>query len=111
MKDLTKTEETVLISVWQLGDNAYGVNIKKYIRKMTGKTHMYSTLYATFDQLVRKGYMNKAFGEPTAVRGGKRKVYFTITDAGFHALKVAFENHRALWRGITEESFNRGITG
>lgn len=108
MKDLTKIEETVLIAVWHLGEEAYGVRIKQRLKKMTGKEPLYSTLYTTFEQLVRKGYMDKRFGEPTAVRGGKRKVYFTITREGFEALKAAFENQKAVWGGITEKSFKEG---
>ena len=29
MKELTKLEELVMIAIWTLGENAYGVNIKK----------------------------------------------------------------------------------
>jgi len=109
MKDLTKIEETVLIAVWHLGEEAYGVNIKQRLKKMTGKEPLYSTLYTTFEQLVRKEYLDKRFGEPTAVRGGKRKVYFTITHEGFEALKAAFENQKSVWVGITDESFKGAV--
>ena len=29
MKELTKLEEVVMIAIWNLGENAYGVKIKK----------------------------------------------------------------------------------
>ena len=109
MKELTKIEETVLIAVWHLGEEAYGVNIKRRLKEVTGKDPLYSTLYTTFEQLVRKGYLDKRFGEPTAVRGGKRKVYFNITKNGFEALKAAFENQKAVWGGISEESFKGAV--
>ncbi len=109
MKDLTKIEETILIAIWRLGEDTYGVRIKNHIKKATGKDYLYSTLYTTFEQLVRKGYVTKQFGAPTAVRGGKRKVFFCITDEGTEALKHAFEKQKAVWRGITEESFDTGL--
>ena len=111
MKDLTKIEETVLIAVWHLGEEAYGVNIKQRLKKVTGKDPLYSTLYTTFEQLVRKGYLTKRFGEPTSVRGGKRKVFFHITKEGFDALRAAFEKQKAVWHGITEKSFGKELLG
>ena len=109
MKELTKIEETVLIAIWRLGDEAYGVNIKNQIKKSTKRDYLYSTLYTTLEQLVRKNYISKRFGEPTAVRGGKRKIFFQLTDEGLVALKNAFEKQKSVWSGINEESFSRGF--
>ena len=109
MKDLTKIEETILIAIWRLGEEAYGVKIKRHIKKVSGKDTLYSTLYTTFEQLVRKGYVTKQFGEPMAIRGGKRKVFFRITNEGTRALKHAFEKQKVIWHGISEESFETGL--
>jgi PadR family transcriptional regulator PadR len=103
--ELTKLEEIVLIAVWNLGEDAYGVNIKKKVHELTGKEYFYNTLYTTFDQLIRKELIIKGFGEPTAVRGGKRKVFFQLTREGKFVLRDAFERQRRIWAGITKESF------
>jgi DNA-binding PadR family transcriptional regulator len=109
MKELTKLEEVVIIAIWNLGEDAYGVKIKKKVHEITGKEYFYNTLYTTFDQLVRKGFILKDFGEPTAVRGGKRKVLFHITMEGAEALERAFERQHRVWAGFTKESFRRGF--
>ena len=103
--ELTKLEEIVLIAIWNLGEEAYGVNIKKKVHELSGKEYFYNTLYTTFDQLIRKEFIIKGFGEPTAVRGGKRKVFFQLTREGKLALKGAFERQNRVWAGITKESF------
>ena len=108
MKDLTKLEETVLVVIWRLTEEAYGVNIKKQVNEITGKNYFYNTVYTTFDQLLRKGLITKYFGEPTAVRGGKRKVFFKMTKEGVEALEDAFERQNRVWFGITKESFKKG---
>ena len=108
MQELTKLEEIVLIAIWSLGEDAYGVNIKKKVHEITGKEYFYNTLYTTFDQLIRKECIVKDFGEPTAVRGGKRKVFFQITKEGRGALEHAFERQRRVWAGFTKESFRKG---
>lgn len=109
MKELTKIEETALIAIWKLREETYGVNIQEQIRAITGRAYLYSTLYTTLVQLVNKGYLVKGYGEPTAVRGGKRKLYFQLTEAGLDALKKSFETHQSVWDGISDESFQKGI--
>ena len=111
MKDLTKLEEIVMISVWRLGDDAYGVKIKNDVKEIAGTEYFYNTLYTTFHQLVQKGYLSKHFGEPTAVRGGKRKIFFKLTPQGAKVLESAFDRQRRIWRGITKESFKKGGAG
>ncbi len=111
MKDLTKLEETVLLVVWKLDKEAYGVNIKKKVNEITGKAYFYNVVYTTFDQLIRKGYITKYFGEPTSVRGGKRKVYFEITSEGLTALEDSFDRQSRVWFGITPESFKKSFAG
>lgn len=105
MIELTKLEEIVLISIWNLGEDAYGVNIKKKVHELTGKEYFYNTLYTTFDRLIRKALIVKDFGQPTPVRGGKRKVFFHLTKEGKLALKDAFERQRRIWAGFTKEIF------
>lgn len=107
MKDLTKLEELVMMAIWRLKDDAYGVKIKDKVKEIAGREYFYNTLYTTFDQLTRKGYISKHFGEPSAVRGGKRKAYFQITKEGRRALEYAFKRHNRLWAGVNEESFQK----
>lgn len=106
MIELTKLEEIVLVAIWNLGEDAYGVNIKKIVHELTGKEYFYNTLYTTFDQLIHKAFIIKGFGEPTPVRGGKRKVFFRITKEGKLALKDAYERHHRIWSGFTRETFS-----
>jgi PadR family transcriptional regulator PadR len=96
----------VLIAIWNLGEDAYGVNIKKKVHELTGREYFYNTLYTTFDRLIRKDFIIKHFGEPIPVRGGKRKGFFQLTKGGTRALKDAFERQRRVWAGFTQETFS-----
>jgi len=107
MKELTKLEELVMMAIWRLKDDAYGVKIKNVVKEIGGREYFYNTLYTTFDQLTRKGFITKHFGEPFAVRGGKSKVYFQITKEWRSALENAFKRHNRIWAGIHEESFRK----
>jgi DNA-binding PadR family transcriptional regulator len=110
VKELTKLEELVMMAIWRLEDEAYGVRIKQKVRVIGGKEYFYNTLYTTFDQLTRKGFITKHFGEPSPVRGGKRKVYFHVTETGRKALEKAYKRHSRIWEGITEESFRKEVS-
>ena len=110
MKELTKLEELVMIAVWRLNKDAYGLMIKKKVKEISGKEYLYNTLYTTFDQLTRKGYLSKHFGEAEAVRGGKRKVYFRITKSGLNSLENAYSRNVKVWEGISKELLQKEYT-
>lgn len=102
MKWLTKSEEMLLLAIWRLMENAYGVTIRKQLIEVTGENMTYGTLYSSLDQLVRKGYVNKRDGDPTPERGGRRKIFYTITDIGMEALHKTKELNSVLWEGIDD---------
>ena len=108
MKPLTKIEEILLLTIWRLKENAYGVTIRKEVIKVTGEEMTYGTLYSALDQLVRKEFVYKATGNPTPERGGRRKIYYTISPRGFEALKNAQALTKTLWGDIPDLAFGNG---
>lgn len=106
MKDLdllSRGEEVYLLSIRELGDNAYGVTIKKSVSQKIRKSLSYGGLYFMLAQLVKKGLAFKTPGEPTQKRGGRRKYYYTLTEKGKKALQDTYLHQKALWKNITEE--------
>ena len=108
MKWLTKSEEMLLLTIWRLKDDAYGVTIRKQLMDLTGENMTYGTLYSSLDQLSRKGYVDKRDGEPTAERGGRRKIYYTITKIGMEALEKTRELNLQMWEGIGDLRIDSG---
>jgi DNA-binding PadR family transcriptional regulator len=104
MNEISKAEEMVLLAIWRLGDDAYGVSIRRQVRKDTGKDYTYGTLYGLLRQMDHKGYIKKIKGEPLPQKGGRGKSYFRITPAGIKALKDAVALHERMWKDITEFS-------
>ncbi len=107
MKELSKAEEMVLLAIWRIGKDAYGVSIRRQIKEDTGKDYTYGTLYGLLRQLVFKGCVRKRLGEPSPEKGGRRKTYFDLTREGIQALKEALSLHRRLWKDLNEWSFDR----
>ena len=98
---LTKNEEMLLLSIYRLGEKAFGVRIMEYLTRIIGETWNYGTMYTTLDQLVRKGLLERQDGEPIPDRRGRRRVYYRLTPDGIEALKTADTIHRHLWEGIS----------
>lgn len=106
MKVLTKTEEILLLSIWRLEEEAYGVKIRQHISKMIKREFTYGNLYSSLNQLVIKKYVTKTPGETIPERRGRRRIYYQVSPQGLKALKAAQEINELLWAGIPRYSFD-----
>ena len=94
---LSRTEEIILATVWKLQENAYGVMINDYIRQNTGLNWRFGSIYTPLGRLVQKGLLITREGEPTSERGGRRKIFFQLTNDGKKALLEVQKVHDAIW--------------
>ena len=106
MNYLTLNEQVLLLAIWQLKDNAYPVSLRDEVIKMTQKNVVYGTLYNSLDQLLKKGYVTSRKGKPTSERGGKSKIYFSLTDEGISGLQNSKQFYETLWQGVNAFALN-----
>lgn len=97
---LGELEQIVLLAVLRLGEQAYGVPIRREIEEKTGRSLTVGALYRTLDRLEDKGYVNSWFSDPTPERGGRSKRYFLLKPSGMRALAESREALEAMWRGV-----------
>ena len=102
MKELTKAEETLLLAILRLKDNAYGVAIKQHIKNATGKALPYGTLYFILEQLTKKRFVKRFTGESKPERGGRSRIYYSLTAEGSKALKQAYKMQQKIWNGYAD---------
>lgn len=107
MNILTLNEEMLLLVIFKLEDNAYGVTIMEKIREISGKNIVFGTLYNSLAKLKEKGYVETSLGEPTPERGGKSKVYYSMTKKGTEALLETRYFHQKLWRWMPDSGSGR----
>jgi len=108
MNLLTKLEELILLSVWRLGENAYGTTIYKHIREVTGKKLSLGGVYFPLDRLVKNGYLMAFKGEATEERRGLSKRYYELSDKGLAALNELQRINSEMWEGFRGISFSTG---
>ncbi len=106
MELLTRLEEAILISVFKLGEEAYGVPINHEVSNIFRRTYSLGGLYFALDQLVRKEYLMKQTSDSTPRRGGRSKSYYRLTPEGKEALEAVRRHQIKLWNIIPE--FNAG---
>lgn len=98
-------EETVLLTVAVLFGDAYGFTIKNEMEEKSGRSISIGALRTTLARLEEKGYLESTLGEPTKIRGGKRKRFYTVTQLGKKALMQVRETRNHLWELIPEAAF------
>jgi DNA-binding PadR family transcriptional regulator len=98
--ELTTLEQHLLLAIIGLHPNAYGVSIQEHIKERTGREPSTGSIYASLDRLEEKRFVKSRLGEPTKERGGKRKLYFTITASGQHTLRQSLQAIHSLSHGF-----------
>jgi DNA-binding PadR family transcriptional regulator len=99
MKILTKADEILLLAILRLKENAYGTTIIKEIKNKTGKELSFGSLWVSLDTLCQRGLLKKRLADATPIRGGRKKIYYTLTTGGVEALNEARLFHQSLWQG------------
>ncbi len=89
-KTLGEFEQLILMALLHLGDDAYGVTIRRAINERTGRTVAIGAVYTTLARLLGHDYVSFRMGEPTSKRGGRRKKYYKIETPGVEALKRSY---------------------
>jgi DNA-binding PadR family transcriptional regulator len=102
MDILSRADEILLLAILRLRDDAYGVSIVKEVQQRTGKTLKLGGLWVSLDILAKRGLISKRMGNPTPARGGRSKIYYTLSPTGLKALEEVNRFNRSLWKGIRD---------
>jgi DNA-binding PadR family transcriptional regulator len=102
---LSRSEEIVLLAIWKLKDNAYGVSLRETISQLTNHDWSFGSVYKPLKQLLQKGYVEKKSSEPRTERGGRSRFLYTLTPTGREALKRIRKIYKAFWSEDAELAF------
>ncbi len=98
MRNLTRKEELIMLSIINLKNNAYLVAITDHLSRITKKKVSMTSVHLPLDRLEKKGLIDSEFGEATSIRGGRRKKIYKITKLGFELLEEYKRISDILWR-------------
>jgi PadR family transcriptional regulator PadR len=97
--DIGPFDQQVMLAVQRLAPGAYGIAIQEEIEKRTGATPTIGKVYAALERLDQRGFTASQYGEPTAVRGGRRKLLVTLTALGQQSLAASLRATDAMRQG------------
>ncbi len=102
MAALGELETLILLAIMRLGGETYGVPVRDEIEERTGKRLTRGAVYTALSRLEKKGYLASTIGPPTPTRGGKAKRLYSVSDAGFSALKTSTRVLAQMRAGLQE---------
>jgi PadR family transcriptional regulator, regulatory protein PadR len=97
---LGEFEQTILLTILQLGDHAYAPGIAQHLATSIDRSVSRGALYSCLNQLERKGFVRWRLDEPTPSRGGHSRRFYQVTARGVRTLRTAREGQLILWRGL-----------
>ena len=100
MNLLSRSEETILLAVWRLQEDAFGIAIRDEVQNATATEWTVGAMYAPLHRLEKKGFIMSRHGEPEQRRGGRSKVFYALTKKGKQALLHTKQVHDAQWTGV-----------
>jgi PadR family transcriptional regulator, regulatory protein PadR len=90
-------EETILLLVGILGDEAYAFKIAEEFESQTKRSVSIGAVHSTLTRIEEKGFLESEMGGATAERGGRRKRTYQITASGQRALEISRNLKLSLW--------------
>ena len=101
---LREFEELVLLAVLVAGPDAYGASLQEVLDAEAGRAVSLGAIYTALDRLARKGLVSSELGEPTPVRGGRRKRHYEVTSMGLEEVKAIRRIRARMWERVAPEA-------
>jgi len=102
-RSLGEFEHLMMLAIFRLGSEAYGVPIIAEVEEQTGRTVSQAAAYLTLRRLEEKGWIRSSMADPTPERGGRAKRYFELQATGLERLRESRAALRQMWDGIAAE--------
>ena len=98
---LGEFELMLLLAVVRLGDDAYGVNLRRAIQEQTGRNVSAGAVYTTLGRLETRGLVSSREGETAPERTGMRRRYYQVRPDGARQIQRSMRHVEAMARGLT----------
>lgn len=89
-------EEQVMLAVLRKGEEAYGMNVRRELERVTGRDIAIGAVYATLDRLEAKGLVASS----RSGDGAASRRLFAVTAPGGRALAESRIMRERLWEGV-----------
>jgi DNA-binding PadR family transcriptional regulator len=102
MQFLSRIEEILLLAIWKLENNAYGISIREQVENDTGTRWLSGAIYGPLSRLRKNGYVKTFAAENSTDQRGRPRIYYTLTSLGKEKLQSIQSLNRAMWANVPE---------
>ena len=102
MQFLSRIEEILLLAIWKLGENAYGISIREQVENDTGVKWLSGAIYGSLSRLRKNGYVQTTIADDVGDQRGRPRIYYTLTPVGKERLQEIQSLTRVLWADVPE---------
>ena len=100
---LREFEELVLLSVLIASPDAHGPSLQQVLGEEAHRDVSLGAIYTALDRLGRKGLVSSELGDPTPVRGGRRKRHYQLTPEGLTHVRNTRRVREQMWGKISPD--------
>lgn len=105
-ENVGELEELVLLTVGSLYKEAYAVAILEEISGNTSRNMDVTAIHSVLRRLEKKGFVTSEMGGATNERGGRRKRFFSLTQAGRKIIEDTMELRLSLYNKLPKLAFS-----
>ena len=102
MQFLSRIEEILLLAIWKLGDDAYGIAIREQVEKDTGVKWLSGAIYGPLSRLRKNGYVKTSISDNSSDQRGRPRIYYTLTPIGKKKLQAIQALNRVMWANVSK---------
>ncbi len=99
---ISRIEEILLLAIWKLKDNAYGISIREQVEHETGIEWMSGAIYAPLNRLKKNGYVRTCQIQGSGGKGGRPRIYYQLTEMGKRKLIAIQEVSQSIWQNVPD---------
>ena len=105
---LREFEELVLLSVLIASPEAHGPSLQQVLAEEAARDVSLGAIYTALERLSQKGLVRSELGEPTPVRGGRRKRHYALTERGLEHIREVRRVRDRMWTKANTDLLEEG---
>ena len=105
-ENIGELEELVLLTIGSIYKEAYALAILDEIKNNSERTMDVTAVHSVLRRLEKKGFVTSEMGGATQDRGGRRKRFFSLSQAGRKVLDETMELRMSLYNKLPRLTFS-----
>ncbi len=102
MQFLSRIEEILLLAIWKLDENAYGISIREQVENDTGVKWLSGAIYGSLSRLRKNGLVKTTISDNVGGQRGRPRIYYQLTPVGKERLQAIQSLTRVMWANVPE---------